>query len=87
MAITFFKTPRHKQYNYKPVFWDKTKEDREKRHSTALDDKDKDYAQALRDRMDIRWRRKAGATSKRNSNMRLVVIILSLALISYYLFF
>jgi hypothetical protein len=86
MAITFFKTPRHKQFNYKPVFWDKAKEEREKRHSTAMDEKDKDYAQALRERMEIRWRRKAGVKAKRNSNLRLVVIIMGLALLSYYLF-
>jgi hypothetical protein len=87
MAITFFKTPRNKQYNYKPVFWDKTKEEREKRHSLAMDEKDKDYAQALRDRMEIRWRRKAGATTKRNSNLRLVVIIGILVLLSYLIFY
>lgn len=87
MAITFFKTPKNKHFNYKPVFWDKAKEDREKRMKTALEDNNTEYSQALRERMELRWKRSTGATARKNSNIRLVGIIFLLGLVSYYLFF
>jgi hypothetical protein len=87
MAITFFKRPKNKQFNYKPVFWDKAKEERENRTKLALDEKDKDYSEALRKRLDYRWRRNSAIKSNRNSNLRLIVIIVGLSLLSYYLFF
>jgi CRISPR/Cas system endoribonuclease Cas6 (RAMP superfamily) len=86
MAITFFKTPKNKHFNYKPVYWDKAKEEREKRMKSALQDNDKEYAQALRERLELRWKRSTGATARKNSNIRLVAIIFLLALVSYYLF-
>lgn len=87
MALTFFKTPRNKQFNYKPVYWDKEKEEREKRRKSALEDTNKEYSEALRERLEMRWRRNSGAREKKSSNVRLVGIIFVLALISYYLFF
>ncbi len=87
MALTFFKIPRNKQFNYKPVYWDKEKEEREKRRKSALEDTSKEYSEALRERLEMRWRRNSGAREKKSSNMRLVGIIFVLALISYYLFF
>jgi cytochrome c-type biogenesis protein CcmH/NrfG len=86
MAITFFKLPKNKHFNYKPVYWDKAKEEREKRMKAASQDTEKEYAEALRERMQLRWKRSTSATSRKNSNIRLVAIIFLLALISYYLF-
>lgn len=86
MAITFFKTPRHKHFNYKPVYWDKAKEEREIRTKTALEATDKDYAQALRERMESRWRRSSGTRDRKNSNLRLIVILGFIGLVLYFMF-
>ncbi len=86
MALTFFKRPRHKQFNYKPVFYDKAKDEREKRMKTALEETDKEYSIALRERMNLRWKRTAGARARKNSNYRLIVVLLAIGLLFYYIF-
>jgi type VI protein secretion system component VasF len=87
MAISFFKLPKHKSFNYRPLYWDKAKEEREKRMKSALEETDKDYSQALRDRLQLRWKRNAGARARKSSNLRLVAIFFVLFLVVYYLFF
>ncbi len=87
MAITFFKTPRNKQFNYRPVFYDKKKEEREKLYKTASEDTSQDYEQALRERMRMRWKRNAGAKDKKASNQRLVIILAVIGLLFYLVFF
>lgn len=87
MALTFFKTPKHKQFNYRPLFYDKKKEEREKLQKTALEEKGQDYEQALRDRMRMRWKRNAGAKDKKATNQRLVIILVVIFLLFYLVFF
>lgn len=87
MAITFFKTPKNKRFNYRPLYYDQKKEEREKRLKSALEDDSTDYEEALRDRMRMRWKRSAGSRDKRASRQRLVVIIFVIALLFYLVFF
>ena len=87
MAITFFKTPKNKKFNYRPLYYDQNKEERKLRLQTALEDESKDYESALRERMRMRWKRNAGAKDKRASNQRLVVIIVVIMLLFYLVFF
>ncbi len=87
MALTFFKLPKHKRYNYKPVYWDKAKEEREKRMKAAVEENHEDYASALRDRLEMRWKRNTTAASRKNANMRLVVILFVIFMVVYFLFF
>jgi hypothetical protein len=86
MALTFFKTARNKKFDYKPVFWNKEKEEREKRFKAASEQKDKDYAEALREKLDMRWKRTAGTRERKNTNMRLMVILGIIFLLFYFLF-
>lgn len=86
MALTFFKTPKNKKYNYKPVYYDQKKEEREKRLKAVSEDDPEAYAEALRNRLDLRWKRNAGARSKKASNQRLFVILLVMFLLVYLLF-
>lgn len=86
MALTFFKTNKNKKFNYKPVYWDRAKEERDKRMKTALETKDKDYAEALRERMELRWKRSTGNQSRKNSNIRLLVVLSVIVLVFFILF-
>ncbi len=86
MALTFFKTPKNKKYNYKPVYYDQKKEEREKRLKAVSEDDPEAYAEALRDRLDLRWKRNAGTRSRKASNQRLFVILLIMFLLVYLLF-
>ena len=87
MAITFFKTPKNKKFNYKPLYYDQNKEERKLRLETAMEDKTMNYEEALRERMRMRWKRTAGARDKRASNQRLVVIFVVIMLLFYLVFF
>ena len=89
MALTFFKTPRNKQFNYRPVFYDKKKEEREKRLTSALDQNKEGaaYEEALRERMQMRWKRTSGARSRKASNQRLIIILFVIALVMYLIWF
>ena len=87
MAITFFKTPRNKQFNYRPVFYDKKKEERELRMKSAIEDDSRDYEEALRDRMRLRWKRSAGTRDRKASRQRLIVILVVIFMLFYLIFF
>ncbi len=87
MALTFFKTPRNKQFNYKPVYYDKKKEEREKRQKAVLEEDHENYEKALRDRLQMRWKRTSGARSRRAANQRLVVIFVVMFILLYLVFF
>jgi len=87
MAITFFKTPKNKKYNYRPVYYDAKKEEREKRLKTAYEEGPDGYENALRDRLQMRWKRTAGSRERRGSNQRLVIILTVIFLLAYLIFF
>ncbi len=87
MALTFFKTPRNKKYNYKPVYYDKKKEEREKRQKAAIEGGGENYEKALRDRLQLRWKRSSGARSRKASNQRLILIFVVMFLLVYLIFF
>ncbi len=87
MALTFFKTPRNKQFNYKPVYYDKKKEEREKMAKAALEEDTDNYEKALRDRLQMRWKRTSGARTRRASNQRLIIIFIVMFVLVYLLFF
>ncbi len=86
MALTFFKTPRNKQFNYRPVYYDKKKEEREKREKAALEEDTDDYAAALRERLNMRWKRTAGSRSRKASNQRIFVILIVMVALLYLIY-
>lgn len=87
MALTFFKIPRNKKYNYRPVYYDKKKEEMEKRNKAVSEDDPEAYAAALKDKLDLRWKRTAGARSRKASNQRLVIILVVMFLLLYIIFY
>ncbi len=87
MALTFFSIPRNKKYNYKPVYYDKKKEERKKREKAALEEDTGDYEKALRERMQMRWKRTSGKRTRRASNQRLVIIFIVMFLLLYMIFY
>ncbi len=87
MALTFFKIPKNKKYSYKPVYYDQKKEEREKLQKAAIEQDSENYEKALRERMQMRWKRSTGARSRRASNQRLVIIFVIMFLLLYLIFF
>lgn len=87
MAIVFNKTPKNKKFNYRPLYYDQKKEEREKRMKTALEEGEENYEQALRDRIQNRWKRNVGSKERKASNQRLIIIVLVIAMLFYLAFF
>lgn len=86
MAITFFKTPKNKKFNYRPLYYDQKKEEREQRMKSAVEEGSDNYEQALRDRIQMRWKRTTGKRDRKATNQRLIIIFVVIALLAYLAF-
>ena len=90
MAIfNFFKTPKHQKYKYHPRYWDPDKEDLEQRIKSAEGIADDDI-QLVKNRISSGFHRKRRGGAKpqdavRGSNIRLLIIFITLILFSYIL--
>lgn len=93
--LKFFKTPRHKQFNYQPRYWDPEKEEFEKRVEAAKQEaaaearatEQKDYSKdALRDRIDFRSQRPTAKRPDFMTNVRVLMIAGILAAVLYFVY-
>ena len=89
MALfSFFKTPRHQKFEYKPRYWDPEKEELNRRIEAAKrENKDPD---AIKSRISSGMRRhykygsRSNSRGSKKSTIRLFVIIGFLLLFTYY---
>ena len=97
MIGKFFHTPRAKQFNITPRFYDPDKEEREERERRIKEelgivdekvDDGKPYRPNVRGqfRASGGWQAKSSEKARRTSNTRLIILILILCLV-FYLFF
>ncbi len=89
MALfSFFKTPRHQKFEYKPRYWNPEKEDLDKRIEMAK--RENNDPNAMKSRISHGFRRSYNSSSRKKSNaskkstIRLLVIIGILLLFCYY---
>ncbi len=97
MALKFFHLPKGRQFNINPRYWDPQKEEsenREKRMKTELGIVDEeDRNRPFKPNLKGQFRISAGPSSKstsdarKTSNIRLLILIVSLSLVAYFLFF
>lgn len=88
MAITFFKTPKNKKFDYRPIYYDAKKEEMEKKYGkTGKKSGEAGYEADLRERMQAKWRRRSATRDSQSSNKRLILIIVGLAIAVYFLLF
>ena len=86
MAFKFFHTPKPKQFEYKPRYYDPRKEELEERKRALGLTGDNSSQADLRARMEQRWRNQRKDARKSSGSQRLIIFIL-LALILIYLLF
>jgi len=92
MALpSFFKINKHKEFNFIPRYYDQQKEKLEKRIKSIEQEMGAKEGEAYRPtirkgQMSNYFNRKKGKAQKQ-SNIRLIIILLVLFLISYFLFF
>ena len=86
----FFRIPSHRQFNFFPRYFDPDKEELEERIQEAkkkygLEEKNEDepYVPHIKGKMRSYFRQ--SKKSKKQSNIRLLIIIAALFLLAYYL--
>jgi len=88
----FIKLPKHKQFNYAPMYWDQEKEARDKRirqikQEMGVDVPSNPSRTTIKRGSFRQVRQKTKVKATRNSNIRLVVILAILFFLAYLLFF
>lgn len=88
----FFKVPRHRVFDYRPIYYNPKKEEFERRVENAkreagIKSEDDEY-QSMITRGSMRgYMQRQNRKAKRMSSIRLVVILFVLILIAYYILF
>lgn len=88
LGIRFFKLPKAKQFDYKPVFYDPTKEELEQ-HSKAnrsVNTTEHTYKETIKGSFQ-KNKTKARNADIRTANVRLIVIIVGLTALALYFLF
>lgn len=86
MQIVFFKRPQHRQFDYKPRYYDEEKERREERRKLIEEGKDGNPENFKRD-LERRWRRIDKKNRNKSRGINLLVYLIILALLVYFVFF
>jgi hypothetical protein len=86
----FFKLPEAKKFRYQPLYYDAEKERKEERNKRIARElglnKDEVFSSSIQ-RGSFRSHLKRTRKSDKTSNVRLILIIIILFLISYFIFF
>ena len=87
--IGFFKIPKPRQFNYKPVFYDANKEELKEREQVIKQElgltDENDPRVSIRNRIRREYNRKRNVGTDRKSSLRLVIIIMILLAIAYFI--
>ncbi len=86
MKITFLKRTKPKAFEYKPLYYDKEKDDREKRKRELGLDNSHDRSTMMKGELQRRWRKDKTNTKEKTSSMRFFIYLL-IAVMSVYLIF
>ncbi len=89
-GFKFFSIPKPRGFRYKPIYYNEQKEEmREReeriRRELGITENDKSYIPNIKGQFRNAYKRKS--TANRQSNIRILIILFILLLISYLLFF
>jgi hypothetical protein len=86
MKFVFFRTSKPKAFEYKPLYYDAEKEEREQRKKDLGLGDSSDHKSFYRGELQRKWRR--GRTdTKKNSRIRTMIYFAILLFAVYYIFF
>ncbi len=87
MKIVFFHTPKPKKFEYKPLYYDTEKEEREQRRKElGLEGESSDHKSFFRGELQKKWRN-GGKVNNKKSRLRSVIYLGILLMAIYYIFF
>jgi len=87
MKIVFFKTPKPKQFNYKPIYYDQEKEELEERKRQLGIDTGDGKNPDLKSMIARNWRRRDRDPSRKKSSKISLFIFLIIIIFLLYVFF
>jgi len=87
MKFTTFKTPKPKQFNYRPRYYDKAKEERERRKAEMGYESSLDHNENLRAMISQRWRKNDDENSAKRSSIIYYMVYATIILGSIYVIF
>ncbi len=87
IGLTFFKTIKHKQFNYTPRYYDKIKDEMQEKYGENWNKEYENSEEYRRQRISKGFRRaKTIEKEDKTSKTRLIILIIIMAIICYYLF-
>jgi hypothetical protein len=88
MKIVFFKRPKAKPFEYKPLYYDKEKDEREQRRKElGLADDEAGKRAMFRGELQRRWRGDDYKKEKASQKKRVMIYLVLIGFVSYYIFF
>ncbi|OYT12815.1 MAG: hypothetical protein B6I19_08280 [Bacteroidetes bacterium 4572_114] len=85
MKIVFFKTPKPKQFDYKPRYYDEEKERKEKRRK-EMEQSGQGDTSFMRSEIDRRWRTIDRKNRNKARGINLLIYLAIIALLVYFIF-
>lgn len=87
-GISFFKLPKAKQFDYKPVYYNPEKEELEQCSQKNNVQKDTEYSYKENIKSSFRKnKQKAKSVNIHKMNIRLILILISLGILAFYFMF
>ena len=87
MKIVFFKRPKPRKFNYKPLYYDPVKEEMEERRKELEGISEGDPRARLKAEIRRKWRRNDEERPSTNQGIRIIIYLLIIALSVYFIFF
>lgn len=89
---SFFKQSKHKSFEYKPLYYNESKDEMKKRIELIKKELKSEKAQGeneadpLRNKIRNRWSRKTYGKSVRHSNIRILAVLFLIVFVLWFLF-
>lgn len=87
MRIIFFRRPKPRQFDYKPIYYDKKKEEKEKRKRELGITNSDDQSEKLRSDIQRKWRHERNKRKSGTSEIKTIIYLVIVALMIYLIFF
>ncbi len=87
MKFIFFHIPKPKKFDYKPLYYDKEKDEREQRKRELGITDSSNKTSFMRGELQNRWRKDRTTQKRQQSKMRFLIYLLILFLTVYLFFF
>ncbi len=88
MKIVFLRRPKPKQFDYKPIYYDKEKDEREQRRKElGLADDEAGQRKLFRGELQRRWRGDNYKKEKENQRKKVLIYLILAGFVTYYIFF